>query len=62
MQNIESLRFIFTESDFIAKNNEKKQRKLFEINTHKIRDSLAGTDFEINLKNELKSGFIAREC
>lgn len=62
MQNIESLRFIFTESDFIAKDNEKKQRKLFEINTHKIRDLLAGTDFEINLKNELKSGFIAREC
>lgn len=62
LQNIESLRFIFTESDFIAKNNEKKKEKLFEINTPKIRDTLSGTEFEINLKNELKSGFIAREC
>lgn len=56
------MRFIFTESDFIAKNNEKKKEKLFEINTPKIRDTLSGTEFEINLKNELKSGFIAREC
>ncbi len=54
LRSIESLRFIFTDSAFIERESGKKQQKMFEINANSIKKAISGSEFEINLKNELK--------
>jgi SNF2 family DNA or RNA helicase len=62
LANIEKLKFIFTDSAFIAKETSKKQQRMFEIQTNNIKKAISGSEFEINLKNELKWRAIAKEC
>lgn len=60
--NIERLRFIFTDSAFLEKSNNSKFQRMFEIKSDNIIKSISWTEFEINLKNELKWRSIAKEC
>jgi len=59
---IDQLRFIFTDPTFIELAKEKKEQRQFEINANHRKRSISGSDFEINLKNELKGRAIAQEC
>ncbi|HFU76282.1 MAG TPA: ATP-dependent helicase, partial [Arcobacter sp.] len=59
---IEELRFIFTDPAFIKNDEEKKDSRFFEINSTATQKAISGSEFEINLKNELKGRIIAKEC
>lgn len=65
LSNIESLEFIFTEDTFTpesATDKFKKEHREFHIpKTHRER-SLYGSDFEVQLKNELTQKAVAKEC
>lgn len=65
LTQLESLQFIFTSPTFVpteATDKIKKERREFFI-PKKIRESsLAGTEFEIQLRNKLTQRAIAREC
>jgi SNF2 family DNA or RNA helicase len=60
--SIEELRFIFTDPTFIEIDKNNKQEKLFEILANSRKKATVGSDFEINLKNELNGRAIAKEC
>lgn len=62
LSKIASLRFIFTDPTFIEFDKNKRERKQFEINSNNRKKAISGSDFEINLKNELKGKAIAQEC
>lgn len=62
LSSINELRFIFTDPTFIEINKSNKQEKLFEILANNRKRATVGSDFEINLKNELKGRAIAQEC
>lgn len=62
LKSIENLRFIFTDPTFLKTDEEKKNSKYFSINSINTQKSIAGSSFEINLKNELKGRTIAKEC
>jgi len=62
LNSISELRFIFTDPTFIKTDENKKDVKLFEINSINIQKAISGSEFEINLKNELKGRNIAKEC
>lgn len=59
---IEQLRFIFTDPTFVEINKNNKEQRQFEINSNLRKKAISGSDFEINLKNELKGKVIAKEC
>lgn len=56
---IDEMRFIFTEPTFA--NNDQKESKEFYIE-HNAVSELAGNEFEMKLRNEMKQAAIAREC
>ncbi len=62
LQGIEKMRFIFTDSAFIERESTKKEQRMFEIHANNIKKAVSGSEFEINLKNELKWRAIAKEC
>jgi len=62
LSKVEKLRFIFTDPTFIKTDQNKKNSRYFEINSLSRQKSISGSDFEINLKNELKGRTIAKEC
>jgi len=62
LQNIEDLRFIFTDPTFVEMDKKNREQKLFEIHANNRKKAISGSDFEINLKNELKGRAIAKEC
>ncbi len=62
LNSADSLRFIFTDPTFIEVDKNNKQKKQFGLDTKIAQKSIGGTEFEINLKNELKGKTIAREC
>ncbi len=62
LSHIEELDFIFTNPTFIKKEKEEKQERLFEIDNYKREKSVAGSEFEIKLKNKLNGKAIAKEC
>jgi hypothetical protein len=62
LSRIERFRFIFTDSAFVETSKEKKEQRQFEVISNKIKKAISGSDFEINLKNELKGKNIAKEC
>lgn len=62
LSKIEELRFIFTDPTFIKTDQNKKNARFFEISSINRQKSINGSDFEINLKNELKGRTIAKEC
>ncbi len=62
LKNIEELRFIFTDPTFIEMDKANREQRLFEIHANDRKKAISGSDFEINLKNELKGRAIAKEC
>jgi len=62
LQQIEEFRFIFTDPTFIEVDKNNREHRLFEILANNRQKSISGSDFEINLKNELKGRAIAKEC
>lgn len=62
LSKIKSLRFIFTDPTFVKIDKNKREQRQFEINSNNRKKAISGSDFEINLKNELKGKAIAQEC
>jgi SNF2 family DNA or RNA helicase len=65
LSNIESLEFIFTEATFTpesATDKFKKEHREFHIQKTDRERSLYGSDFEVQLKNELTQKAVAKEC
>lgn len=62
LKQIDELKFIFTDPTFIEIDKNKREKKLFQINIYNRQKSIGGSEFEINLKNELKGKSIAKEC
>ena len=61
LEQIEDLRFIFTSPTFIAEKENKAQREFYIPRLNRER-SLMGSEFEIQLRNELTQKAIAKEC
>src|SRR5690554_2162799 len=65
LTQIEDLQFIFTSPTFVpteATDKIKKERREFFIPKSLRETSLYGTEFEIQLRNQLTQKAIAREC
>lgn len=62
LNDAEELRFIFTDPTFVEMDKLNREQRLFEINANFRKKAIGGSDFEINLKNELKGKAIAKEC
>ncbi|MBP7806695.1 DEAD/DEAH box helicase family protein, partial [Candidatus Gracilibacteria bacterium] len=62
LNKIDGLRFIFTDPTFVETDKNNREQKMFEINANNRKKAISGSDFEINLKNELKGRAIAKEC
>jgi len=62
LKNIKDLRFIFTDPTFVEMDKANREQRLFEIHANNRKKAISGSDFEINLKNELKGRAIAKEC
>ncbi|CEN50173.1 Type III restriction enzyme, res subunit (fragment) [Capnocytophaga canimorsus] len=61
LEQIEELRFIFTSPTFIAEKGNKAQREFYIPRLNRER-SLTGSEFEIQIRNELTQKSIAKEC
>lgn len=61
LEKIEELRFIFTSPTFITEKANKAQREFYIPRLNRER-SLTGSEFEIQLRNELTQKAIAKEC
>lgn len=62
LNSIDSLNFIFTDPTFIETDKNSREQRMFEINANKRKQAISWSDFEINLKNEMKGRAIAKEC
>lgn len=62
LKKIDKLSFIFTDPTFIEVDKNKREKKQFQINADFRQKAICGSEFEINLKNELKGKAIAKEC
>lgn len=62
LKKIDKLSFIFTDPTFIEADKNNREIKQFKIDADLRQKSLSGSEFEINLKNELKGKAIAKEC
>jgi superfamily II DNA or RNA helicase len=62
LKSIEELRFIFTDPTFVESDKQNREQRFFEINANNRKKAISGTEFEINLKNQMKGRAIAREC
>ena len=62
LNKISQLRFIFTDPTFIEIDKNKREQRQFQINSNHRKKAVSGSNFEINLKNELKGKAIAKEC
>lgn len=62
LNEIEEFNFIFTNPTFIKRENEVKQERQFEIDNFKREKGIAGSEFEIKLKNQMNGKAIAKEC
>ena len=62
LNSIDKLRFVFTDPTFIKTDEKKKDTRHFEINSSKRKKAISGSEFELNLKNELKGRSIAKKC
>ena len=62
LNKIEKLRFIFTDPTFVEIDKNKREKRMFEINSNMRKKAISGSSLEINLKNKLKGKSIAREC
>ena len=62
LSKLEEFNFIFTNPTFIKEQKKQKQERLFELNSYSREKSIAGSEFEIQLKNKLNGKAIAKEC
>lgn len=62
LEKIDSMKFIFTDPTFIKRDAQKKENKLFWLQSNDRKKAVGWSEFEINLKNELKGKAIAKEC
>lgn len=62
LKKIDLLNFIFTDPTFIELDKKNKEQRQFQLSSTVRQKSISGTEFEINLKNELKGKAIAKEC
>jgi len=62
LNKIDELRFIFTDPTFVETDKANREKREFQINSNFRQKSISGSEFEINLKNELKGKSIAKEC
>lgn len=62
LKKIDKLNFIFTDPTFIELDKNKREQKQFQIHANFRQKAISGSEFEINLKNELKGKAIAKEC
>ena len=62
LNSVQELRFIFTDPTFVETDKNRREQRFFEINANNRKKAISGSDFEINLKNELKGRAIAKEC
>jgi len=62
LKKIESLNFIFTDPTFVDIDKKSRESRQFQILINQRQKAIGGSNFEINLKNELKGKAIAREC
>lgn len=62
LSNINEFKFIFTDPTFVEKSSNKKEKRIFEINSKMREKSICGSIFEVKLKNELNGKKIAQEC
>lgn len=61
LKQIDSFHFIYSTPTFLKEAKEAKQKRQFSIQFPAER-AVAGTEFEINLKNELKGRAVAKEA
>ncbi|MDP3980764.1 MAG: hypothetical protein Q8Q33_05060 [Chlamydiota bacterium] len=62
LKKIDKLCFIFTDPTFIEVDKNRREKKQFQISADFRQKAISGSEFEINLKNELKGKAIAKEC
>jgi len=62
LKKIDSLNFIFTDPTFIEIDKQNREQRQFYLNSNVRQKSIGGSEFEINLKNQLKGKAIAKEC
>ena len=62
LDKVHSLKFIFTDPTFIEVDKDKREQRQFEINSNNRKKAISGSNFEIDLKNELTGKSIAQEC
>lgn len=54
LKNIKELRFIFTDPTFVEMDKANREQRLFEIHANDRKKAISGSDFEINLKMNLR--------
>ncbi|MFW6030617.1 MAG: SNF2-related protein, partial [Halanaerobiales bacterium] len=62
LNKIEELRFLFTEPTFIKDEDTEKERREYYLERLNREKTIAGTKYELKLKNKLDQTKIAREC
>ena len=65
LEQVDELRFIFTSPSFVTAEvagKIRKERRQFFIPAGRAESSIAGSEFEIRLRNKLTQKAIAREC
>lgn len=62
LENIQSFEFVFSDPMFIKNEQFNKEEKYFEIIRAKVEKSIGGTEFEVQLINQLNTRSIAQEC
>lgn len=62
LQDVEELRFIFSEPTFVKRMADTKEPKEFELLQHKREQGLGGVDLELTLRNNLNQRALAHEC
>lgn len=62
LNNIKELRFLFTKPIFIENENTVKKKREYYLERLEREKAVAGTKYELKLKNELHQTKIAREC
>lgn len=62
LQDVEELRFIFSEPTFVKRMADTKEPKEFELLQRKREQGLGGVDLELTLRNNLNQRALAHEC
>lgn len=61
-KKVNNFKFIFTDPTFIQTERKNRQSRQFEIHQSRQEKAISGSEFEINLRNEMKGRSIAKDC